>query len=54
VLDRLAKQVRKEAKAIVCVLHDPRQIERFADRVIELSYGSPEICLIRTNQGPSS
>lgn len=54
VLDRLAKQVRKEAKAIVCVLHDPRQIERFADRVIELSYDSPEICLIRTNQGPSS
>ena len=54
VLTRLAEQARKEDKAIVCVLHDPRQIERFADRVIELSYESPEICLTRRNRGSSS
>ena len=34
--------------------HHADLVERFADRVIELSYDSPEICLIRTNEGLSS
>ncbi|MFP6901581.1 MAG: ATP-binding cassette domain-containing protein [Opitutales bacterium] len=41
VLANFANQVREQAKAIACVLHDPRQIERFANRAIKLDYGTP-------------
>ncbi|MFP6854858.1 MAG: ATP-binding cassette domain-containing protein [Opitutales bacterium] len=53
VLASLSEQGRKEGKAILCVLHDARQIERFADRVIELGSAKPEGWSIR-NKGESS
>jgi ABC-type phosphate/phosphonate transport system ATPase subunit len=42
VLGKFANQAQDEAKAVCCVLHDPRQVERFANRVLEMEYGDPQ------------
>ena len=42
VLGNFAEEVKMQARAIACVLHDPRQIERFAHRVVRLDYNTPD------------
>lgn len=54
VLGKFANQARDEAKAVCCVLHDPRQVERFADRVLEMEYGDPQGWNIRAIEREAS
>tara|TARA_Y100001934_G_scaffold279369_2_gene382932 strand:+ start:3963 stop:4706 length:744 start_codon:yes stop_codon:yes gene_type:complete len=54
ILGIFSDKARDEAKAICCVLHDPRQIERFADQVLELKYGDQDGWSIRMTNGEPS
>ena len=50
VLEILRQQTRKQSRTVICVLHDPNLVERFADFVINLNPNQPErwaVCALR-------
>jgi ABC-type phosphate/phosphonate transport system ATPase subunit len=47
VLQILRAQTRQESRTVVCVLHDPELVERFADLVITLNPAQPQEWTLR-------
>jgi phosphonate transport system ATP-binding protein len=47
VLEILRQQARQQSRTVVCVLHDPNLVERFADFVINLNPNQPERWTVR-------
>ena len=50
VLEILRQQTREQSRTVVCVLHEPNLVERFADFVINLNPNQPErwaVCALR-------